>query len=108
MTDYDCRAVQVYVEDFGGQQEKLQKLDLITEESDRCQYRFEDLVALDSGTVPFTIEHEIRSMTHPLYARRLVNRNPTQTNPNYICGGDAWVCALRHTVGPSARVEDRQ
>ena len=39
----------------------------------------------------FQIEHEIRSMTHPLYARRLVNRNPAQTNRNYIWGGDEWV-----------------
>ena len=30
-------------------------------------------------------------MTHPLYARPLVNRNPAQTNRNYVPGRDAWV-----------------
>ena len=30
-------------------------------------------------------------MTHPLYARPLVNRNPAQTNRNYVPGRDGWV-----------------
>jgi hypothetical protein len=106
LPDYDGHHLQVYVEDFGGPHEKLKKLDLITEESDRCQYRFEDIVDLDTGKALFTIEHEIRSMTHPLYARPLVNRNPAQTNRNYIMGGDAWVYNLPDTVGPSGRVDD--
>ncbi len=32
------------------------KLDLITEESDRCQFRFEDIVDIDTGKVLFTID----------------------------------------------------
>ena len=92
--EFDGHHLQVYVDDFGAPHKKLQKLDLITEESDRCQYRFEDIVDLDTGKVLFQIEHEIRSMTHPLYARPLVNRNPAQTNRNYIMGGDAWVSTL--------------
>jgi hypothetical protein len=106
LPEFDGHHLQVYVEDFGTPHEKLKKLDLITEESDRCQYRFEDIVDLDSGKVLFTIEHEIRSMTHPLYARPLVNRNPAQTNRNYIMGGDSWVYNLPDTVGPSGRVDD--
>ena len=106
LPEFDGHHLQVYVEDFGGPHKKLRKLDLITEESDRCQYRFEDIVDLDTGKVLFQIEHEIRSMTHPLYARPLVNRNPAQTNRNYIMGGDAWVYNLPDTVGPSGRVDD--
>src|SRR5207253_9151333 len=106
LPEFDGHHLQVYVEDFGGPHAKLQKLDLITEESDRCQYRFEDIVDLDTGKVLFTIEHEIRSMTHPLYARPLVNRNPAQTNRNYIMGGDAWVPTLPDTVGPSGASPD--
>jgi hypothetical protein len=106
LPEFDGHHLQVYVEDFGTPHEKLKKLDLITEESDRCQYRFEDIVDLDTGKVLFTIEHEIRSMTHPLYARPLVNRNPAQTNRNYIMGGDSWVYNLPDTVGPTGRVED--
>ena len=45
-------------------------------------------------------------MTHPLYARPLVNRNPAQTNRNYVWGGDEWVRSLPDTVGPSGRAED--
>ena len=99
LPEFDGHHLQVYVEDFGAPHAKLRKLDLITEESDRCQYRFEDIVDLDSGKVLFTIEHEIRSMTHPLYARPLVNRNPAQTNRNYVMGGDSWVYTLPDTVG---------
>ena len=106
LPEFDGHHLQVYVEDFGTPHRKLQQLGLITEESDRCQYRFEDIIDLDSGKVLFQIEHEIRSMTHPLYARPLVNRNPAQTNRNYIMGGDAWVPNLPDTVGPSGRVDD--
>ena len=81
---------------------------MITEESDRCQYRFEDIVDLDSGKVLFTIEHEIRSMTHPLYARPLVNRNPAQTNRNYVAGRDAWVPDAMAEEMDNPRDERRQ
>jgi hypothetical protein len=40
--------------------------------------------------VLFTIEHEVRSLTHPLYARPLVNRNPAQSNNDYVRGHDAF------------------
>jgi hypothetical protein len=45
-------------------------------------------------------------MSHPLYARPLVNRNPSQTNRNYVMGGDAWVPTLPDTVGPSGASRD--
>ncbi|HEX5321638.1 MAG TPA: hypothetical protein VFW46_20940 [Stellaceae bacterium] len=98
--EFDGHHLQVYVDDFGSPHEKLAKLDLITEESDRCQYRFEDIVDIDTGKVLFTIEHEIRSMTHPLYLRPLVNRNPAQTNRTYSLGGDAWNPTLVQELGP--------
>ena len=40
----------------------------------------------DSGKVLFAIEHEVRSMRHPLYARPQVNRNPDQTNRSFAPG----------------------
>jgi len=88
---YDGHHIQVYVADFSGPHGRLRERGLITEESDQHQYRFEDIVDPDSGKVLFTIEHEIRSMRHPLYARPLVNRNPAQTNRNYVPGRDAWM-----------------
>ncbi|HVC51106.1 MAG TPA: hypothetical protein VND87_03700 [Stellaceae bacterium] len=104
LPEFDGHHLQVYVDDFGTPHDKLAKLDLITEESDRCQYRFEDIVDLDTGKVLFTIEHEVRSMTHPLYLRPLVNRNPAQSNRTYSLGGDAWNPTLTQSLGPGNRV----
>ncbi len=62
---------------------------LITQESDLNQYRFQDIIDPDNGKVVFTIEHEVRSMRHPLYLRPLVNRNPAQNIMRYEPGSDA-------------------
>jgi hypothetical protein len=106
--EYDGHHLQVYVKDFAGPHDKLAKLDLITEESDRCQYRWEDIVDLDSGKVLFQIEHEVRSMTHPLYLRHLnlVNRNPAQSNRGYTTGADQWAWALPDSVGQANMVQN--
>ena len=71
---------------------QLQELGLLTEESSQHQYRFKDIIDLDTRRVLFTLEHEVRSMQHPMYARVLVNRNPAQTGMNYRPGRDsmAW------------------
>ena len=86
VTDYDGHHIQVYVADFSGPHGRLRAHGLITEESNQHQYRFQDLVDPASGAVLYRLEHEIRSMTHPLYARPLVNRNPAQTNTTYVPG----------------------
>ena len=38
----------------------------------------------------FTIEHEVRSATHPMFMRPLVSRNPTQRQATYQRGRDAF------------------
>jgi hypothetical protein len=90
LPDYDGHHVQVYVSDFSGPHRRLLERGLVTEESDEYQYRFRDLVDPASGKALFTIEHEVRSLTHPLYARPLVNRNPEQSNRSYVRGHDAF------------------
>lgn len=87
---YDGHHVQIYVADFSTPYGKLLDKGLITEESDQHQYRFKDLTDPDSGAALFTIEHEVRSMRHPLFMRPLVNRNPSQNNMHYAPGYDAW------------------
>jgi len=87
---YDGHHFQVYVADFSGPHAKLSERGLVFEESDEFQYRFKDLVDPDSGKVLFTIEHEVRSVTHPLYGRELVNRNPQQTNLAYVRNADRY------------------
>lgn len=92
---YDQHHLQIYINDFSGPHRRLKERNLIIQESDQHQYRFQDIVDLDSGKVLFTIEHEVRSMRHPLYLRPLVNRNPSQNIMRYAPGEDArnWATA---------------
>jgi len=85
---YDGHHIQVYLVDFSGPYRRLLDRGLISEESNQYQYRFVDIVDLDDGTVLFQIDHEMRSLTHPLYARPLVNRNPDQVISTYAPGYD--------------------
>jgi hypothetical protein len=91
LPDYDGHHIQVYVANFSKPHKQLVDRKILTEESNQYQYRFNDIVDPATGKKLFEIEHEIRSITHPLYARPLVNRNPRQTNRNYVHGRDAWV-----------------
>ncbi len=94
---YDGHHIQVYVQDFSGGYNQLLKRDLLTEESNAYQYRWEHIVDPDTNEVLFEIEHEIRSMTHPLYMRPLVNRNPMQSQQSYEMGGDDWDWQIRRS-----------
>ena len=71
---YDGHHIQITAADFSGVHRRLLERGLVSEESDASQYRFQDIVDLDSGKVLATLEHEVRSMRHPLYGRHLVNR----------------------------------
>jgi hypothetical protein len=92
---YDGHHVQVYLANFSGPYRKLVERGLITQESNQHQYRFVDLVDLDSGQVLFKIDHEVRSMSHPMYARPLVNRDPSMNNVRFHPGQEhvAWAMA---------------
>jgi predicted enzyme related to lactoylglutathione lyase len=88
---YDGHHIQLYVADFSGPHLRLQARGLVSEESDAHQYRFVDIVDPQSGAPCFQLEHEVRSMTHPLFRRPLVNRNPQQSNRGYRPGADAFL-----------------
>ena len=92
--DYDGHHVQIYITDFSGPYRRLLKRGLVSQEDNQYQYRFRDLVDLSDGRHLFTVEHEVRSATHPMYLRPLINRNPTQTNRNYAHGHDQWPWAM--------------
>ncbi|HEX2830145.1 MAG TPA: hypothetical protein VHP37_27615 [Burkholderiales bacterium] len=95
LPEYDGHHIQLYLVNFSGPHRQLVERGLVTEESNQYQYRFKDIVDPDGGKVLYTLEHEIRSVTHPLYARPLVNRDPVQTNRDYTPGYDARQWALR-------------
>jgi hypothetical protein len=88
--EFDGHHVQIYVTDFSGPYRRLGQRGLISQEDNQYQYRFRDIVDLADGRHLFTVEHEVRSATHPMYLRPLINRDPAQTNRNYAHGHDQW------------------
>ena len=91
---YDRHHVQIYIADFSGPHRRLLELGLVTAETNEFEYRFKDIIDLDSREVLFTVEHETRSQTNPMYGRPLVNRNPAQTNTDYKPGHDSLPWAM--------------
>ena len=81
--EFDGHHIQISLVDFSGPHKRLLERGLISEESDQHQYRFLDIVDPDSNKPLFRIEHEVRSMRHPMYARPLVNRHPEISNRIY-------------------------
>lgn len=92
--EYDGHHVQIYITNFSGPHQRLAERNLIYSEDNPYQYRFRDIVDLASGKHLFTVEHEVRSATHPMFMRPMVNRNPTQNNRNYAHGHDQWLWAM--------------
>jgi hypothetical protein len=88
--EYDGHHIQVYIADFGTPYKWLKARDLINMETDANEWRFQWIVDPKDGRKLFQIEHEVRSMKHPLFNRPLVNRNPGLTNTNYQLGKDAF------------------
>ena len=92
--EYDGHHVQIYITDFSGPYRRLMERGLVSQEDNQYQYRFRDIVDLDSGRHLFTVEHEVRSATHPMFMRPLVNRNPAETNRTYAPGHEEWAWAM--------------
>ena len=86
--EFDGHHVQIYVTDFSGPYRRLGERGLVSQEDNQYQYRFRDIIDPADGRHLFTVEHEVRSATHPMYLRPLINRDPAQTNRNYAHGHD--------------------
>ena len=91
LREYDGHHIAIYVGNFSRPHALLRERGLVSEESNEYQYRFKDIVDPDTGRWLFTIEHEVRSFTHPMYLRPLVNRNPAQRQATYQRGRDPFV-----------------
>ncbi|OWT57674.1 VOC family protein [Candidimonas nitroreducens] len=85
---YEGAHVAIYLADFSRPYRWLLQRGLITEESNRHQYRYQDIVDVESGAVLTVLEHEMRSLKHPYYGRQLVNRDVSQTGRHYVPGQD--------------------
>ena len=88
--DWDGHHIQIYIADFSGPHRKLLERGLISMEANQHEWRFTNIVDPASDRLLYRLEHEVRSMKHPLYARPLVNRNPAQSNIGYLAGHDAF------------------
>jgi hypothetical protein len=78
---YDGYHLQVTLADFSGPYRKLGDLGLLTRDTNPHEYRFQDIVDPSTRSVLFTVEHEVRSMRHPLFGRALVNDEPHPATP---------------------------
>ncbi len=94
LADYDGHHIQITLADFSGPHKKLVERGLICEESDQHQYRFLDIVDVDTNKPIFRIEHETRSMRHPMFNRTYINRNPDMSNRNFVPGYEVGLWAL--------------
>ena len=94
LPEYDGHHIQITLVDFSGPHKKLLERGLISEESDQHQYRFLDIVDVDTNKPLFRIEHETRSMRHPMFGRTFINRNPDMNNRNFVPGYEVGLWAL--------------
>jgi hypothetical protein len=94
LPDYDGHHVAIYIADFSGPYRRLCERDLVCSEDNDFQYRFRDIVDPQTGKLLFAIEHEVRSLTHPMFLRPLVNRNPRQTTRTFSPGYDSQPWAM--------------
>ena len=88
---YDGHHIAIYVANFSGPYEFLQSRNLIMEDVRNHQFRFKEIVDPEGGQKLFELEHEVRSLRHPMYHRPFVNRNPDQTQRNYKRGRDGLI-----------------
>jgi hypothetical protein len=88
--EYDGHHFAMYIADFSRPYKWLLERDLISMEMDAHEWRLQWITDPDSLKPLFQIEHEVRSLKHPLYARPLVNRNHATTNTGYVKGMDPF------------------
>ncbi len=87
---YDGHHIAIYVANFSGPHAWLQSRGMISEESDQHQYRFVNIVDPDSGELLYELEHEVRALSHAMYRRPLVNRNPNTNFFTYRRGNEQF------------------
>jgi len=90
---YDGHHIQIYVADFSTPHRKLIERGLLSLENGPHEYRFIDITGLDDGRRHFQLEHEVRSLRHPLFGRTLVNRDPAIGPGSFIPGREAFAWA---------------
>ena len=88
---YDGHHIAVYVANFSHPYGELKRRGLISEDVRNHQFRFKDIIDPDTGNPVFFLEHEVRSLRHPMFQRFFVNRDAAQTQRQYRRGRDALI-----------------
>jgi len=88
---YDGHHIAIYVGNFSGPYGFLKERGLIMEEVRNHQFRFKEIIDPETGNGVFFLEHEVRSLHHPMYHRAFVNRDPMQSQRHYRRGRDSLV-----------------
>src|SRR5262249_45296731 len=91
LTPYDGHHIAIYVANFSRAYGYLKSRGLISEDVRNHQYRFKEIIDPDNGGCVFLIEHELRSIHHPMFHRFLVTRDPAQTQRGYRRERDALI-----------------
>jgi hypothetical protein len=89
LAPYDGHHVAIYVANFSGPYQYLKSRGLISEEVRGHQFRFKNIVDPQNSSQTFLLEHEVRSLRHPMYHRPFVNRDAAQSQRDYRRGWDA-------------------
>ena len=92
---YDGHHVAIYVANFSGPYEFLNDRGAISEDVRNHQFRFKEISDPVDASPKFSLEHEVRSLRHPMYNRFFVNRDVNQTQRAYRRGWDAYTPYLR-------------
>ena len=92
---YDGHHIAIYVANFSTPYGFLKARGGISEDVRNHQFRFKAIVDPESGNQVFALEHEVRSLRHPMYNRFFVNRDVNQSQRAYRRGWDAYTPYLR-------------
>ncbi len=74
MAEFDGHHICVYLANLSPSYDWLLERNLVTSEDNVFQYRFQKIVDPESAQTLYEIEHEVRSLHHPMFMRALVNR----------------------------------
>jgi hypothetical protein len=83
--------IQIYLANFSGPYGRLHDMGVPVRDTSQHQYSFAELRDVRSGELLFSLDHETRSMTHPMFGRALINRNAMQGLGGYRAGQDSFV-----------------
>jgi hypothetical protein len=91
LRDYDGHHIAIYVANFSRPYTFLKNRGLVSEDVQNHQFRFKEVIDPDSDRCVFQVEHEVRSLRHPMFRRFLINRDPAQTQRGYRRERDAFI-----------------